>query len=100
MSFNQRSNERYEFSDSKVEYTLGHLSDDEMFEADLINANEVGLCILSPRRLTVGQEITIKNFMTFSSRTAVVIWIAEYDEPFCFDKSDRVLFKIGLHFSE
>lgn len=100
MSFDQRNNERYEFSDYKVEYTLGRLSDDEMFEADLINANEVGLCILSPHRLTVGQEITVKNFMTFSSRTAVAIWIAEYDETDCFDKSHRVLFKVGLHFSE
>jgi len=100
MIFNLRSNERYELPDYKVEYTLSHPSDDEMFEADLINASEIGLCILSPHRLTVGQEITLRNFMTISSRTAVVIWIAEHHETDCFDKSDRVLFKVGLQFSE
>lgn len=100
MFFDNRRNERYEFSENKVEYAFGNFAYDETFEADLINVNEVGLCMLSPHRLTVGQEITIKNFVTFSSRTAVVIWIAEYDETDYFDKSHQVLFKIGLHFSE
>jgi len=100
MFFDNRRNERYEFPDNKVECTFGNFANDEIFEADLINANEVGLCILSPQRLTVGQEITVKNFMTFSSRTAEVIWIAEYDETDYFDKSNQVLFKIGLRFSE
>ena len=100
MSFNRRRRDRYEYSDYKVEYALDHLSDSELLEANLINANEVGLSMLSPHRLAVGQEITIKNFMTFSSRTAVVIWTAEYDETGSFGKSDQVLFKVGLHFSE
>jgi hypothetical protein len=99
MSFDLRRNERYEYSDYKVEYTVDHLSEDEMFDADLVNANEVGLCILSPRRLAVEQEITLINFMASSSRTAVVIWIAEYDEMNFFGKSDQVLYKVGLRFS-
>jgi hypothetical protein len=97
--FDLRRSERYEYPDYKVEYTLGDLSDDEMFEADLLNANEIGLCILSPHHLIVGQEITLRNFMTFSSRTAEVIWTTEYETDW-FDKSDQVLFKIGLQFSE
>jgi hypothetical protein len=100
MFFDLRSNERYEFPYYKVEYTLGHFSDNDIFEADLINANEVGLCMLLSQRLTVGQEITLKNFMAFSFRTAVVIWIEESDETDFSDKSDRVLFKVGLQFSE
>ena len=99
MFFDNRRNERYEFPDNKVEYTFGNFANDEIFEADLINANEVGLCILSPHLLTVGQEITIKNFMNFSSRTAVVIWIAEAEKTGGFDESDQVLFKVGLNFS-
>jgi hypothetical protein len=63
MFFDLRSNERYEFPYYKVEYTLGHFSDNDIFEADLINANEVGLCMLLSQRLTVGQEITLKNLM-------------------------------------
>ncbi len=76
MVFNSRRNERYEFLDQKV-------------EADLINGNEVGLCMLSPHRLAVGQEITIKNFMNFSSRTAGVIWIAEGEQISGSDESDK-----------
>jgi hypothetical protein len=98
MIFDNRSNERYESSDSKVDYTLGHFSKDEIFEANLINFSEVGLCMLSPQRLTVGQEITLKNFMSYSSRTAVVLWVAGGEEAAGFDKSDQVLFRVGLHF--
>jgi hypothetical protein len=100
MMFDHRSNERYEFPDYKVEYTFSHFSDDEIFEADLINTSEIGLCMLSPHLLTVGQEITLRNFMGFSSRTAVVIWVVEDKETGGFDQSGQVLFKIGLQFSE
>ena len=100
MFFDNRRNERYEFVDQKVDYTFGNVGDTEIFEGDLINGNEVGLCMLSPHRLTVGEEITIKNFMGFSSRTGVVIWIAEGEEMSHSDESDQVLFRVGLQFSE
>lgn len=99
MMFDQRKNERYDFSDRKVEYTLTPFSHDEIFDAAVINLSETGLCLLSPNRLSVGQEITIKNFMTFSSRTAKVIWVEKYDGGFHLNRSDEVLFKIGLLFS-
>ncbi len=99
MMFDQRSNERYEFLDQKVAYTSGHFSSDEIFEADLINASETGLCMLSAQRLTVGQEITLINFMSFSARTAVVIWI-EDGETGAFNKSRNVIFRIGLKFPD
>ncbi len=98
--FDARGNERYEYPDSKVEYTLGHFSDDETFEADLINANETGLCMLSQHRFIVGQEITLKNVMGYSSRTAVVIWIVEDEGGGGFRKSDQVLFRVGLQFED
>jgi hypothetical protein len=100
MFFELRSNERNEFPDHKVEYCLGNFTNDEIFEADLINASETGLCMLSPHCLSVGQKITLRNFMGSSSRTAVVIWIAQDKEASSFDKSDQVLFKIGLQFSD
>jgi hypothetical protein len=98
--FDIRSNERYEFSDNKVEYALGHFSNDELFEADLVNISEKGLCMLCPQRLTIGQEITLRNFMSFSSRTAMVIWITEHEETGGRGESDQALFKVGLQFSE
>jgi DNA-directed RNA polymerase subunit E'/Rpb7 len=100
MFFDNRSNERYDSSDHTVEYTVGNFSSSEIFEADLINVSERGLCMLSPHLLTVGQEITLRDFMNFSSRTAVVIWITENEEKSRFDISDQVLFRIGLEFSE
>ncbi len=100
MLFDSRRNERYELLDQKVDYTFGSFRCDEIFEGHLINGNEVGLCILSRHRLTVGQEITMKNYMGFSSRTAVVIWIAEDDDMSSFTESDQVLFRAGLQFSE
>jgi hypothetical protein len=97
---NIRTDERYEFSDYKVEYAVGHFSNDEVFEADLINSSERGLCMLCPHHLTVGQEITLRDFMGYSARTAMVIWITEHRETGGFDKSDEALFKVGLQFSD
>jgi hypothetical protein len=97
--FDLRSNERYKFSDYKVEYSFGPFSS-EIFEADLIDTNEIGLCMQSSHRLSVGQEITLKNFMSFSSRTAVVLWIQKHEETGILDKkSDQVLFRVGLQFT-
>jgi hypothetical protein len=100
MMFDVRNNERYEFPDYKVEYSCGNFSDDETLEADLINASEIGLCMRAAHLFTVGQEITLRNFMGFSSRTAVVIWIVEDEEKGGSGKSGEVFFKVGLQFSE
>ena len=97
--FEQRRNARYEFSGDKVEYALSPFSADEICEAGVINFSEAGLCLLSLSPLSVGQEITIRDFMSSSSRTAVVIWVEEYDDIFYLNKSDEILFKIGLSFS-
>jgi hypothetical protein len=99
MMFEQRRNERYEFSGDKVEYTLKPFSESEICEAGVVNFSETGLCLLSSNRLSAGEEITIRNFMTSSFRTAVVIWVEQYDDIFYLHKSDEVLFKIGLLFN-
>lgn len=97
--FEQRKSERYELLDTKVEYTLTPFSKDELFEADGVNFSETGLCLLTSNRLSVRQEVTVKNFMTSSSRTAVVVWIKKYDDLFYLNKSDKLLFKTGLLFA-
>jgi len=97
--FDLRRSDRYEFSDDKVEYSLDPFSEDDLFEADVVNASETGLCILSASPLSVGQEITIKHFGGLSSKAAVVIWIEKNDEIFYLNKSDEVLFRIGLQFT-
>lgn len=98
--FDHRRTERYEFSDEKIEYVLDSSSKDELLEAELINCNETGLCILSSKQLSVGQEITLRNFMGFSSRSAVVTWVAEYERFSNLVQSHEILFKVGLRFSE
>lgn len=98
MMFEQRKNERYEFSGDKVEYSLDPFSE-ETFEAGVVNFNETGLCLLSPNPISVGEEIIIRDFMDSPSRTAAVIWVEKYDDIFYLNKSDEVLFKIGLSFT-
>lgn len=96
--FDQRRHERYESPGDKVEYVLEPFSEDPIFEGSVIDISETGLCIFSANSLSVGQEITIKNLTTLPSRTAVVIWVEKYDEIDYPEKSDQVLFKIGLRF--
>ena len=96
--FEQRKNARYEFSGDKLEFTLSPFSTDEIREAGVINFSETGLCLLSVNPLSVGQEITIRDFMGSSSRTAVVIWIEKCDDMFLLDKSEKVSYRIGLSF--
>jgi hypothetical protein len=72
--FEQRRSGRYEFSGDKLEYTLGSFSEDEIFEASVIDFNQTGLSLLSTNCLSVGQEITIRDFMDVSSQTARVVW--------------------------
>ncbi len=98
--FDHRKTERYEFFDEKIEYVLDPLSEEKPIEAELVNCNETGLCILSSKPLPVGQEIILLNFMDYSSRSAVVTWITEYERFSALDKSSQILFKIGLQFSE
>ncbi len=98
--FDHRRTERCEYFNEKIEFVLDSFSEDEPLEAELVNCNETGLCILSPKQLSVGQEITLSDFMGSSSRSAIVTWITEYERHYILDKSSEILFKIGLQFSE
>jgi len=97
--FEQRRSERYELLDTKVEYTLTPFAKDEIFEAEGVNFSENGICLLSSNRLSVRQEITVKDFMASSSRTAVVVWVKKFDNLFYLSKSDKPLYKTGLLFA-
>ena len=89
MMFENRKNDRYEYGDAKLEYTLTPFSEDEIFEADVINYSQTGLCLLATNCISEGEEITIRNFMNFTSQDAKVIWV---------EKSEEGLYKIGLSF--
>lgn len=99
MMFEQRQKERYEFSGDKVDFTLTPFSQDELYSAGVLNFSETGICLLSPIRLSPGQEITLRDFMSFSCRSAVVIWVEKYTDIFYLNKTDEVLFRIGLLFT-
>jgi len=97
--FDERRKDRQEYSGDRVEYSLDPFFKGGLFEADVINVSETGLCFLSSNPLTVGQQIILSNFMSFSSQTAVVIWVEIYhDEIHHADTSDTVAYKIGLRF--
>ncbi|MFA4829470.1 MAG: hypothetical protein WC594_09640 [Thermodesulfovibrionales bacterium] len=85
--FENRKKDRYEYTGGKLEYTLSPFSADKIFEADVIDFSQLGLCILSANYIAVGEEITIRNFMNYALQTAKVIRV---------EKTDEGLFKIGL----
>jgi hypothetical protein len=99
MMFEQRKKERYEFSGDKVDFTLTPFAQDELYRAGVLNFSESGVCLLSPLRLSPGQEITLRDFMACSARSAAVIWVEKYADLFHLTKSDEVLFKTGLLFT-
>jgi len=89
MMFENRKNDRYEYTSGKLEYTLSPFSIDEIFEADVIDFNQLGLCLLSANYIAEGEEITIRDFMNYGLKNAKVLWI---------ERSDEGLFKMGLSF--
>ena len=89
MMFENRKHDRYEYTDGKLQYTLSPFSTDEIFEADVINFSEFGLCLLSVNYIAEGNEITIRDFINYGLQNAKVIWV---------EKTDEGLFKMGLSF--
>lgn len=85
----KRKRERHEYAGGKLEYTLSPSSADQIFEADVINFSQSGLCLLSANYIAEGGEITVRNFMNCPSQNAKVLWV---------EKTDKGLFKIGLSF--
>lgn len=96
--FDQRDHERYDFPDENVEYAFSPFSEDQLYEAKLVNFSQSGICILSSQELFVDQEISIRDFMSRSSVSAKVIWVEKFTDRKFFDKGDKVLFKVGLSF--
>jgi len=87
MMFENRKNDRYEYTGDKLEYTLSPFSIDEIFEADVIDFSQSGLCLLSANYIAEGEEITIRDFMNYTLQNAKVLWV---------EKTDEGLFKMGL----
>jgi hypothetical protein len=87
--FDNRQNDRYEYTGGKLEYALSPLSIDEIFEADVIDYNQLGLCLMSANYIAEGEEIMIRDFMNYGLQHAKVLWVK---------KTDEGLFKIGLLF--
>lgn len=85
--FDNRRNERYQYTGGKLEYTLSPFSVDEIFEAEVIDFSQSGLCILTAHYLAEGEEITIRDFMGCPLQSAKVLWA---------EKTDEFLCKIGL----
>lgn len=89
--FENRKHDRYEYeyTGAKLEYTLSPFSKDEIFEAEVINFSQHGLCLLSANCIAEDEEITIRDFMNKTLQDAKVLWV---------EKTDEGLFMIGLSF--
>ena len=79
-SFERRLRFREEIEEPrKIEYASGFF-DTETFEGTLVNMSDTGLCLLISRPLKMGEEITVKDDIFGSPRTATVQWIEKTDE--------------------
>ena len=88
-SFERRKRFREEIEEPrKIEYASGFF-DTETFEASVVNISDTGLCLLTSRPLNIGEEITIKDDVPDSPRTAKVQWI---------EKAEEGRYKVGLTF--
>ena len=89
-SFERREVFRHEIIETKkIEYARGAF-DTETFEAFVLNISDTGICFLTSNLLSIGQEITLKDFDIYgSSKTATVQWI---------EKADKRRYKVGLIF--
>ena len=89
MMFENRKHDRYEYTGGKIAYTLFPFSIDEIYEADVVDFSQFGLCLLSAKYIAAGEEITIRDFMNYGLQNAKVLWV---------EKTDEGLFKMGLSF--
>ena len=88
-SFERRLRFREETDEPrKIEYASGFF-DTETFEGTLVNMSDAGLCLLISRPLKMGEEITVKDDIFGSPRTATVQWI---------EKTDAGQYKAGFTF--
>ena len=87
--FERRKEERHEFPEGlKLQYTL-NLSDNEPFEADVVNVSSAGLSLLTTNCLDIRQKIIIDDYMLTPAQTAQVEWIEEVNAKH---------YKVGLVF--
>ena len=96
--FDQRRTERQEYEGERVEYSLNPFLKGQIYEAVVINVSETGICFLSSTPLTVGQQITLGDFMSLTAQTAVVIWVELCDEACHSGLMETALYKIGVRF--
>ena len=87
MMFENRKNDYYEYASAKLECTLSLFSMDEIFEADVTDFSQSGLCLLSVNYIAEGEKITIRDFMKDELQNAIVLRV---------EKTDEGLLKIGL----
>jgi hypothetical protein len=72
-----------------IEYSLVPSPKKETFDGVIATMNESGICLLTSKHLTNGQEIEIKDNDYLTDKTATVRWSEQYNGYF---------YKVGLRF--
>ena len=65
---------------SAVQYVTSLFHTDEIFDGVISNISESGVCLLTTNPLSKGQDITIKNKIPATPRTATVRWSTKYHD--------------------
>jgi len=90
MELSERRRHRREYLANALECELKEPKQGERFDCIAANISQSGICLITTIPIQNGQEVTMKNHIFPSPRTATVRWIEKYQ---------RLYYKAGLEFA-
>jgi len=90
MELSERRRHQRKYLAKALECELKEPHQEEMFDCVAANISQSGICIITTNPLQDGQEITMKNHIFPSPRTATVRWSKDYKSLY---------YKSGLEFA-
>ena len=90
MDLSDRRRHRRKYLANALECELKQPHQEEMFDCVAANISKSGICLITTNPLQDGQEVTMKNHIFPSPRTATVRWTEKYQSLY---------FKAGLEFA-
>lgn len=90
MELSERRRHRRKYLAKALECELKGPKQEERFDCIAANISQSGICLITTIPIQNGQEVTMKNHIFPSPRTATVRWIEKYQSLY---------YKAGLEFA-
>ena len=90
MEFSERRRHKRKYLANALECELKEPHQEEIFDCVATNISQSGICLLTTNPIQNGQEVTMKNHIFSSPRTATVRWSEQYQ---------NLYYKAGLEFA-